>query len=51
MSAAVKHDAAATRRAEYIARLVDSAPPLSASQLDRLAVLVRPTVRGEAASR
>ena len=51
MSAAVKHDAAATRRAKYIVHLVDAAPPLSASQRDRLAVLVRPTVRGEAASR
>ena len=51
MSAAEKHDASATRRAEYIALLVAAAPPLSASQRDRLAVLLRPAVRGEAASR
>lgn len=34
---------AAVRRTEKIARLIESAPPLTAEQRDRLAALLRPT--------
>ena len=48
MSAAMKHDAAASS-ADYVARVVAAAPPLSAAAADRLAVLLRPATRGRAA--
>ncbi len=38
-------------RAEYIVRLVAAAPPLSAAQRDRLAVLLRPAASERAAAR
>lgn len=36
-------DLATARIAEYIERVVDSAPPLTAEQRDRIAALLRPT--------
>lgn len=38
-------DYAAARLAQYIQRVVDAAPPLTAEQRDRLAVLLRPVDR------
>jgi hypothetical protein len=36
----------AERLAEFIARTVDAAPPLTESQRERLAALLRPTAGG-----
>jgi hypothetical protein len=36
-----------TKLAEYIKRVVDSAPPLTAEQRDKLALLLRPSTAGE----
>lgn len=41
-----RRDLAASRLADYIARVVDAAPPLTPAQRDRLALLLR---GGEAA--
>lgn len=38
-----RRDLRAARAAEYIQRLVDEAPPLTAEQRDKLAVLLRGT--------
>ena len=42
-----RRDLRAARAEEYVRQLVDSAPPLTSEQRDRLAVLLRPG--GEAA--
>jgi hypothetical protein len=45
-------EAMAAKRAAYIARLVEEAPPLTDEQIDRLAVLLRPRdARGYRATR
>ena len=38
-------DLAAAKLADYIKRTVDAAPPLTADQCDRLALLLRPAAR------
>lgn len=41
----------AARAEEYIRELVESAPPLTPTQLERLALLLRPAVKTAAAQR
>ena len=41
---AARRNLKAERLADYITRVVDGAPPLSAAQRDRLALLLRPGV-------
>lgn len=44
-----RRDLKATRAEEYIRRLVDEAPPLTPDQRNRLAAILRPVQRREAA--
>ena len=44
-----RRELAAAKIADYIEAVVDSAPPLSLEQCDRLALLLRPTSDGAAA--
>lgn len=41
-----RRDLRAARLADFITRTVDTAPPLTPAQLDRLALLLRPEVGG-----
>jgi hypothetical protein len=41
----LRRDLKASRAEDYIRRLVESAPPLTPEQRDRLALLLRPTRR------
>lgn len=43
-------DSQAESREEYIARIVSEAPPISRETLDRLAVLLRPTIQRQRAN-
>jgi len=45
---AAKRDLRAARAEDYIRRVVDAAPPLTADQRDRLATLLRPSGGGAA---
>lgn len=47
--AAARRDLAAAKLEDYIERVVASAPPLTADQRDRLALLLRPDADGRAA--
>jgi hypothetical protein len=47
---AARRDLAAERLAEHVKRVVDSAPPLTTAQRDRIAALLRPGAQvGDAA--
>lgn len=43
----IRRDLAASRIEDYVARVVDAAPPLTPEQRDRIAALLRPAGGGE----
>lgn len=44
-----RRDLAAAKLADYVAKIVDDAPPLTEAQRDRIASLLRPTGGGHVA--